>query len=246
MNTAVLVPVARVFVSEVNRAYPGRDHASDGSIGDPRHQGTASDHNPGPAGSPSPGKVDAVDIDDDLTKPDDREAMRHIIECFQRHPSAQYWIYQDRIAFASEGWKPRSYAYAGPGRNRHGKHGHFNFKETRAAHDSTRPFGIGEGSDMKLTDIVKLRTGGEVTYSSKTITVEEILTSISYYGLVVRNHVAAIRERLDELAKRPVASIAVDAETLVQLVELLRPVVAQEIRAALDSRELAWRENTDG
>jgi hypothetical protein len=122
-----LNPALTRFRDEVNARWPHRDKTSDGTIGDEAHQATSSDHNPDADGS-----VDAWDMDVDGV---DVAACKR---AFQAHEAAGYWIHNDRIAFRDEGWRPRSYAYAGPGRNRHDKHVHWN---TRQSHErSTTPW----------------------------------------------------------------------------------------------------------
>lgn len=158
MNTEVLVPAARAFVAELDAAYPRRGRESDGSIASREHTAgnPTSDHEPGPPGSPSPDKVDAVDIDADLV-PGDRAASERamysdVLPAFQAHPGTQYWIFQDRIAHRDELWVPRSYAYAGPGRNRHTKHAHLNWRETKAAHTDVSLYGL-RGVGMEPADV---------------------------------------------------------------------------------------------
>lgn len=243
MNTDVLVPVARLFVAEVNSAYPRRDHTSDGSIGDAAHQATSSDHNPGGPASPSPGRVDAVDIDEDLTKPNDKASMYRIIDAFEKHPSAEYWIYEGQIAERTEGWDRNLYR----GSNPHTHHAHFNFRETKKAHNSTQPFGI-KGETMSVLDeSIGLKTDGEVDYSAPTTTVRGVLRSISYYVMVTRNRVvdglAEVKTKLDALGvgladvKRAVATrpaVQLDAQALHELTEQIRVAVGAEVRTALD------------
>jgi hypothetical protein len=126
-----LNPALTRFRNEVNSRWPHRDKTSDGTIGDAAHQATNSDHNPDADGS-----VDAWDMDVDGV---DVAACKR---AFQAHEAAGYWIHNDRIAFRDEGWRPRSYAYAGPGRNRHDKHVHWN---TRQSHErSTKPWFVEE------------------------------------------------------------------------------------------------------
>lgn len=140
MNVDVLVPALQVFVAEIDARWPNRSRASDGSIASAAHSAgnPTSDHEPGPPGSPSPGRVDAVDI---TRRGVD---MRLICDRFEKHAGSRYWIHEDMISFRSEGWRPRSYAYAGPNRNRHFEHGHFNLDETRSAHTNVKPYGIEE------------------------------------------------------------------------------------------------------
>lgn len=126
------------FRSEVTARWPKRDKTSDGTIGDYDHSKTSSDHNPDPDGS-----VDAWDMDVDGVD------VKACLRAFEAHESSKYWIYNDQICFRSEGWKPRSYAYVGPNRNRHTKHVHFN---TRESHEhSTKPW-FKEELDMPLSN----------------------------------------------------------------------------------------------
>jgi hypothetical protein len=134
------------FRNAVNKAYPRRDKTSDGTIGDAAHQSGSSDHNEDPDGS-----VDAWDMDVEVNGKGnayaaDVEALKRV---FEAHPSSKYWIHNDRISFRSEGWKPRSYAYAGPKRNQHRQHVHFNTRESHE--DSTALWNVQEDK-MPLTN----------------------------------------------------------------------------------------------
>jgi hypothetical protein len=160
MNTDVLVPAALVFVTELNRAYPHRGTASDGSLASSEHSAAnpTSDHEHGTK-TPGDRDVDAVDITDALVPGDDAASKRamygDVIPRFQARKRARYWIHDDMICFRSEGWEPRSYEYAGPGRNRHTKHCHFNWEEDSASHNDTTPYGFkGVSTDMDLNDKV--------------------------------------------------------------------------------------------
>lgn len=163
MDTSSLVPAALLFVTEVDAAYPDRGRESDGSVASSAHSAgnPNSDHE---HGTPAPGDrdIDAVDIDADLV-PGDPAASRSsmftdLIRRFEGRHRAQYWIFQDRISFASEGWAPRSYAYAGPNRNRHEKHCHFNWREDSASHNDVTPYGI-EGEQMTPAQFASLMDG---------------------------------------------------------------------------------------
>lgn len=158
MNIDVLVPAALTFVTELDRAYPHRGRESDGSLASAEHSSAnpTSDHE---HGTPQPGDrdVDAVDIDSDLI-PADPDASRRamygdVLPRFQAHPGTRYWIHNDQIAYRSEGWIPRSYAYAGPGRNRHTHHAHLNWEEDSASHNNTSLYGLKGIDDMEAVDV---------------------------------------------------------------------------------------------
>lgn len=135
------------FRKEVNSRWPKRDKTSDGTIGDAAHAKTSSDHNPDKDGS-----VDAWDMDVDGVD------VQACIRAFEAHESSKYWIYNDQISFRSEGWKPRSYAYVGPNRNRHTKHVHFN---TRESHENSNKPWFKE-DDMPLSDSDVARIANKV------------------------------------------------------------------------------------
>jgi hypothetical protein len=127
MTTWYLNRALSGFREAVNARWPRRDKSSDGTIGDAAHAARSSDHNPDPDGS-----VDAWDMDVDGV---DVELLKQV---FEDHESAAYWIHNDQIAFRVEGWRRKSYAYAGPGRNRHTKHVHWNTRSSYEA--STKPW----------------------------------------------------------------------------------------------------------
>jgi hypothetical protein len=137
--------------AEVNTRYPDRDAGSDGTLGDEAHQARASDHNPDGDGS-----VDAWDMDVEVNgkgRPyaDDVESIK---ARFEAHPAARYWIHNDQIASRSDGWARRSYAYAGPNRNKHTQHVHFNTREE--FENSDAPWGILEDEMDQATFTARL------------------------------------------------------------------------------------------
>lgn len=157
--------------AEVDARWPGRDRASDGTIGDAAHAASTSDHNPDPDGT-----VDAWDMDKDGVDP------WAVIEAFERHEAARYWIYNRQIATRDNGWRRERYF----GDNPHDKHVHFNTRD--GFQHSTKPYGVfPPEDDMQLTDTIHWRTNGVVKYSAPTSTVEGALTSTHYYLLATRD-----------------------------------------------------------
>lgn len=132
------------FRNAVNNAYPDRDKASDGTIGDANHMVTTSDHNPD-----TDGTVDAWDMDVEVNgvgKPFKTD-IEHLKEVFELHESSRYWIHNREIASRSTGWKRQPYTGANP----HDKHVHWNTRESHE--DSTAPWVIGGPvTDVALTE----------------------------------------------------------------------------------------------
>ena len=73
---ATLAAAGVTLRNQINEAFPGRDKASDGWIGDAAHQARVSDHNPDRRGI-----VHAIDVDEDLAKKvDARELADELVE----------------------------------------------------------------------------------------------------------------------------------------------------------------------
>lgn len=94
--------------SEVNALYPNRNKASDGTIGDPAHASSASDHNPN--GSDV---VCALDITNDPSSGCNIETLGQTIAA---HPQrdCKYVIFNRKIASKSQGWTVRNYTGSDP------------------------------------------------------------------------------------------------------------------------------------
>lgn len=84
--------------SQVDNAYPKRNKASDGTLGDSAHAGTASDHNPNGAGV-----VCALDLTHDPGNGFDADKLA---EAQRRnpHPDLKYMVWRGRIASRIHGW----------------------------------------------------------------------------------------------------------------------------------------------
>jgi hypothetical protein len=155
------------FRAAVNSAYPNRDKTSDGTIGDEAHQDRYSDHNPDADGS-----VDAWDMDVDLRSGNDPAAIENLKRVFQAHESSSYWIHNDQIASRNDGWRRRSYAYAGADRNRHLHHVHWNTRESYE--DSNDPWILED--DVNLNDVVYTLRRADGTSDQRTL--RDILTVV--------------------------------------------------------------------
>ena len=105
----------------VDDAFPNRDRASDGALGDVRHAARPSDHNPDPA----TGWVRAVDIDADLRSHkseafDFADQLRLLARSDKR---ISYIIFNGKIASYKRNYKWRNYT----GINPHKTHIHVSF-----------------------------------------------------------------------------------------------------------------------
>lgn len=133
------------LIEEVNKRWPKRDTASDGTIGDAAHASRNSDHNPWIIGSDGVGVVTARDIDEDLdgvtvdSGPDAKELFNHLLSLGKSGDKRlKYLIYEGYIYSAKHGWVTRTYT----GLNSHSKHIHVSFSTDPQFYDSTAPWGI--------------------------------------------------------------------------------------------------------
>jgi hypothetical protein len=109
---AGLNPHVTAFIAKVNKAYPARGRASDGTWGDKAHQARKSDHNTG----------DAVDITHDPGSGADGDTIAAMA---LKDPNVKYVIWNRQIYNTSKpGWRPYT------GSNPHTKHVHVSFKRT--------------------------------------------------------------------------------------------------------------------
>lgn len=127
MASYYLAPSLAILRDEINARWPGRDHTSDGWIGDAAHQASKSDHNPNSRGS-----VNAIDVDED--GPD----FPTVFAAIKRHPSARYVIYERKLYHRDRGWKAEDY----DGVNPHDKHFHLSIDQTREAEQDRRSWGL--------------------------------------------------------------------------------------------------------
>lgn len=161
MASWILVPCLVTLRSEFNALSPGRDKASDGSIGDLAHTQTSSDHNPDETGNTptedadSINEVHAIDVDRDLRR--SGWTMSKAVEIIVvrhrqgRDDRLQNVIYNRRIWSRSWGWTARSYT----GANAHTQHAHFSARYTTAQERDTRPWGLLEAEDDDMATITQ-------------------------------------------------------------------------------------------
>lgn len=155
-----LVPCLVRLRSDFNDLFPGRDHTSDGWIGDPAHQSRASDHNPG-----SRGLVHAIDVDRDLGSGADLQAfVDHIVARCRTGAEKRltYVIYDRTIWSATRGWVGRRYT----GGNPHDKHAHFSAssapvreRDVSTWHLEEVPVALTPADKKFITDLLAAKPG---------------------------------------------------------------------------------------
>ncbi len=125
----------------INDAYPNRSKASDGTIGDPRHQSTDSDHNAWVRDG-GVGVVTALDITHDPAHGCDcNEIVAALLA--SRDPRIKYVIWNRTMwrSYEKPGipkWTPSPYR----GSNAHDHHFHLSVQPTKDLYDSTATWSI--------------------------------------------------------------------------------------------------------
>jgi hypothetical protein len=108
----------RVLGHDVDRVWPGRQHDSDGWIGDASHRERQSDHNPDPSGV-----VHAIDLDVDGIRP------WVVVVAALAHPSTNYVVFRGHIWARSHRFHQQPYN----GQDPHLSHVHVSILTTRRA-----------------------------------------------------------------------------------------------------------------
>jgi hypothetical protein len=170
-NWTLTASLKRLF-AEFDRIAPGRDHASDGSIGDTAHQHETSDHNPDETGSvpvhdaDHVNEVHAIDVDDNLRESD--LTMEKVVQFLLGRCRSgaerrlRYIIYNRRIWEASNDWKQRAYTGASP----HTEHAHFSGSYTTSLEASTASWHL-EDIPVSLTNADKTWISAEIAKQTK-------------------------------------------------------------------------------
>lgn len=175
----VLTKGLQTVRAEFDRAFPGRDKGSDGSVGDLAHQGGSSGHNPDRTGRAEwkdgdlLDEVRAIDVDRDLVPGADTDWMMKVVQHVVTGLRAgryspvpiRYIIYKRTIWHVSQGWASRAYT----GSNAHDQHAHFSGGWSAAADGWTGSLGLAEvrgESEEGGTDMLVKQgdTGQEVKF----------------------------------------------------------------------------------
>jgi|tagenome__1003787_1003787.scaffolds.fasta_scaffold20489188_2 hypothetical protein len=134
----------KTLLEQVNRLYPSRSRASDGTIGDAAHAATKSEHNPNAAGV-----VTALDITHDPANGADMNKLAESL-ILSEDPRVWYIIFNRRI-WQGGVWTP----YYGD--NPHDKHLHISADQKPSLYDKADPWQISKGdSEMPTRDQINI------------------------------------------------------------------------------------------
>lgn len=158
MTDWYVAPALLTLRDETNAAYPDRDKASDGTIGDPSHAARESDHNPDWDSEP-PGAVRAMDLDSNGAPGVLTDLVRDVLRATIGDARVWYVIWDGKIYSRTYGWQPRVYK----GTNPHDHHAHVSLQgmevSAAAAHAyafDTSPWGVGETPSGPTLPAVRL------------------------------------------------------------------------------------------
>lgn len=130
------------LLDQINAFAPGRDHASDGTIGDAAHQAEVSGHNPDDTagskaewnGDPdSDPEVRALDVDSDFRNGVTAQTVVDHIRALRPSSVLRYMIYNRVIYTAAAGWQGAPYT----GASAHTEHVHFSGAYSQASDNDT-------------------------------------------------------------------------------------------------------------
>lgn len=177
----VLIPSLKQLFADFDLIAPGRDHASDGSIGNAAHMKEVSDHNrDDTAGSKAAyndhdGKpeVRAIDVDNNLniTVEGFKDPMEGVVQFLLKRCRSgaekrlEYIIYYRRIWSRSSGWVQKTYTGASP----HTEHAHFSGRHD-GAYDN-------QAQSWHLEDIPVALTAGDLAKIQAMITAQAEATA---------------------------------------------------------------------
>lgn len=195
-----------VLLAQLNARAPGRNKASDGSIGDTNHQNRSSDHNPWYG----PGIVTARDFTHDPARGLDCHWLAAVLAS-NRDPRVKYMIWNRRIMSGNLGpspWMWRAYA----GVNPHTSHLHLSVVASPACDDVARWEGINpqEVPKVLLTDPMRpffSEPGSTWPEDIKNMNVGQTLANMFSHALSAHQLGIANAEALARLEARPIADV---------------------------------------
>lgn len=222
--------------NQVNAAFPNRDKASDGTIGDAAHQAEISGHNPDDAagataewnGDPdSTPEVRAWDMDSDLGQ---GVTAQQLVDHLRGLPGLssviRYMIYNRKMYHERDGFAPTVYT----GASAHTEHVHFSGAWSQAAdNNSIFDYQLGDLVPITSSDIDKI---AEAT-ANKTLKMDGVIQNAPGAGDYATNPEIALAtgvQRVYDLEQRlynadlpgAVAELAAKVDALTALVQELK------------------------
>lgn len=151
-----LVPAAVTLREQINKRWPNRDKASDGSIGDAAHAARPSDHNPDASGW-----VHAIDVDKDGI---DADALADQLIALARAGKdggrLKNIVWRDRVASGT--YPTMFWVWRGSG---YGHYSHIHVSFTEAAQRDSSPFPVPVLAVSRWTRVTRFPSTG--VYASK-------------------------------------------------------------------------------
>jgi hypothetical protein len=145
-----LAAAAVTLRDQVNKRYPRRDKASDGTKGDDRHARRRSDHNPDKTGY-----VMALDIDEDFGAPGTSRVFADQLVEYMRTSGdrrIKNIVYEGRVASGTypdvKGRRPTWWVWRSAPRLGHHHHIHISFAEPAKRDGSPFPLPVLEGAPL--------------------------------------------------------------------------------------------------
>ena len=173
-----LAPALAQLRAEVNKKWPKRSKASDGTIGDPAHSARVSDHNPNGRGSVNAMDITARGIDTGT-----------LIAVAKKHPSVRYIIHNRRIMNRDIGnFAARPYRGANP----HTQHVHISLYQSATAENRKQSWGLANAKA-----VTGVSTGGSSSPTYKTVSGSTPLVKLYHKGEPVKRIQKAVGVKAD-------------------------------------------------